>query len=208
MRTAGGTEYMRLEISDNYFFPSQKKKELLKLWQIFARDLRFLTEFIMTVWEETEAELRWWSLTAAPVNSSWDSFEHASEEFVFDVSLSEYTGLKFLQPIVCFLSHPEVWLGLASLLEFLALTVKHSTRSHWEWDFLGVIHVILSFISSRVFYFLNTLLIPCDSSLIPFFPPYFPSSLLALVLSAELLAFLCCSNSCSLRTFSWSWCKV
>lgn len=49
MGTAGGTEYMRLEISDNYFFPSKKKKELLKLWQIFARDLRFLTEFIMTV---------------------------------------------------------------------------------------------------------------------------------------------------------------
>lgn len=26
MRAAGGTEYRRLEISDNYFFPSQKKK--------------------------------------------------------------------------------------------------------------------------------------------------------------------------------------
>lgn len=69
-----------------------------------------------------------------------------------DVSLSEYTGLKFLQPIICLLRHPEVWPGLASLVQFLALTVKHSTHSHWEWDFLGVIHVILSFISSRVFY--------------------------------------------------------
>lgn len=49
MRTAGGIEYMRLEISDNYFFSSKKKKELLKLWQKFAQDLRFLVGFIMAV---------------------------------------------------------------------------------------------------------------------------------------------------------------
>lgn len=146
------------------------------MWQIFAQDLRFLIGFIMPVWEETEAELRWWSLTGAPQNSTWDNFEHASEEFVFGVSLSEHTGLKSLQPTVCFLSHPEVWLGLASPLQFLAVTVKHSTHSRGEWDFLGVIHVILSFISPWLLYFLNTLLIPSDSLHFPYFPSFFACS--------------------------------
>lgn len=87
------------------------------------------------------------------------------------VSLFEHTGLKsqFLQPTLCFLSHPEVWLGLGLTTAVPGFNVKHSTRSHGEWDFLCVIQVILSFISPRVLYYLNTILVPSDSLHFPYF---------------------------------------
>ena len=153
------------------FLPSQRKVESLKLQQRFAQDLRFLIGFLIAVWGERrfQAEVRWWrrshSLTAEQLNPSWGNFQPAFEKIVIGVSLSKYTGPKFLQSRVCFLSHPGAIVSTG-----LATTVPASESETLSTFPLGMglsrcyPWSILSFFSPNILYFLNAFLMLSDST--------------------------------------------